>query len=64
MELLLCFIVFLKNFLLTMSILYLLKVGYEIAKVYTLREGKVELGKYGLIYVGCSISYIMAIILS
>lgn len=64
MELLLCFIVFLKNFLLTMSILYLLKVGYEIAKVYTLREGKVELGKYGLIYVGCSISYIMSIILS
>lgn len=64
MELFLSFIGFLKIFLLVFSILYLFRVIYSIAKVYTLKEGKVEVGKYGLLYVGCSISYIMSIILT
>lgn len=64
MELFLSFIGFLKIFVLVMSILYILKIVYEIAKVYTLEEGKVEMGKYGMVYLGCAISYIMAVILS
>ena len=62
MEIFLGFVSFIKIFILVMSILYLLKVCYDIVKVYTLQEGKVELGKYGLLYVGCAISYIIAII--
>ena len=63
MELLLNFIDFSKVFALMMSILYVLKVIFEIAKVSTLKEGKVEFGKYGLLYLTCSISYIMTYIL-
>lgn len=63
MEIFLGFIRFLQIFTLVMSILYLLKVGYDIAKVATLQEGKVELGKYGLLMIGMSVSYIIALIL-
>ncbi len=63
MEIFLGFIHFLQVFTLVMSILYLLKVGYDIAKVATLQEGKVELGKYGLLMIGMSVSYIIALIL-
>lgn len=45
------------------SILYVLKVVYEIAKVYTLREGQVTLGKHGLLYLACAISFILTFIL-
>lgn len=62
MEIFLGFIHFLQIFTLVMSILYLLKIGYDIAKVATLQEGKVELGKYGLLMVGVSVSYIIALI--
>jgi len=62
MEIFLGFIHFLQIFMLVMSILYLLKVGYDIAKVATLQEGKVELGKYGLLMIGMSVSYIIALI--
>ena len=62
MELFLSFVAFVKVFVLVMSILYILKVVYDIAKVYTLKEGKVEFGKYGLMYLACSISYIMTVI--
>lgn len=43
-----------------MSVLYCLKIGYDVIKVSTLQEGKVELGKNGLLYLGCAISYIIA----
>jgi len=62
MEIFLSFVSFVKVFVLVMSILYILKIGYDIVKVATLKEGKVELGKYGLLYLGSAISYIMAII--
>lgn len=54
---------FIGIFGLIFSILYILKVIYDIIKVYTLQEGKVELGKYGLIYLGCSVAYILTFIL-
>ena len=44
------------------AILYCLKVAYDIAKVYTLKEGKVELGNNGLLYLGCAVAYIMTCI--
>ena len=47
-----------------MSILYILRVSYNIAKVYTLKDGKVEFGKYGLLYLACSISYIISVIVA
>ena len=62
MELFLGFIGFLGVFVLVMSILYIIKVVYDIVKVYTLQEGKVDLGKYGLLYLGCAISYIISFI--
>ena len=62
MEIFLGFVSFLSVFILVLSCLYIFKVGYEIAKVYTLQEGKVELGKYGLLYLGCAISYIISFI--
>ena len=62
MEMFLGFIHFMQIFTLVMSILYILKVIYEIAKVATLQEGKVEMGKYGLLMIGASISYIIALI--
>ena len=62
MELFLAFISFVKVFILVMSILYIFKVAYDIIKVYTLKEGKVELGKYGLLYFGCAVSYIVSFI--
>lgn len=62
MEIFLNFVNFAKIFILALSILYILKIVYEIAKVYTLEEGKVEMGKYGMIYLGCAISYIIAVI--
>ena len=64
MELFLGFIAFLRIFLFVLSVLYLLKIAYDIAKVSTLKEGRVELGKYGLLYVGFSISYIISIMLT
>lgn len=60
MDLFLDFIGFIKVFILVMSILYIIKIGYDIAKVYTLQEGKVELDKYGLLYLGSAISYIIS----
>lgn len=62
MEIIISIGLFLKVFVLVMSILYCLKVGYDIAKVYTLEEGKVELGKNGLLYLSGSIAYIIACI--
>lgn len=62
MELLLGFLTFVRIFMLMMSILYVIKVIYDIAKVMVLKEGKVELGTYGLLLLGCSISYILTII--
>ena len=62
MELFLGFVCFVRVFILVMSILYIVKVAYDIAKVYTLQEGKVELGKYGLLYLGCAVSYIISFI--
>ena len=44
------------------SILYILKILYDVMKVYTLKEGKVELGEHGLIYLGCAIAYILTFI--
>lgn len=64
MEMFLSTVAFIKIFVLMMSILYILKVCYDIAKVYTLKEGVVDFGKYGLITLACSISYIMTIILT
>ena len=55
---------FIKVFILAMSILYCLRMSYDIAKVLTLKEGKVELGKNGMLFLGCSISYIIAFIFS
>ena len=55
---------FIKVFILAMSILYCLRISYDIAKVLTLKEGKVELGKNGMLFLGCSISYIIACIFS
>lgn len=60
MEIVLSFIIFVKIFILSMSVLYCLKIGYDVIKVSTLQEGKVELGKNGLLYLGCAISYIIA----
>lgn len=64
LEIFLGFITFVKSFILGMSILYILKIGFDIAKVYTLQEGKVDMGKYGLLYLFFAISYIFAIIFS
>jgi hypothetical protein len=54
---------FLGVFALIYSILYILKVLYDSVKVYTLKEGKVELGKYGLIELGISVAYILTYII-
>lgn len=62
MELILSIGLFVKVFLLVLSILYCFKIIYSIAKVYTLEEGKVELGKHGLLYLGVSIAYIITCI--
>lgn len=62
MEIILSIGLFIKVFILMVAILYCLKVAYDIAKVYTLKEGKVELGKNGLLYLGCSVAYIMTCI--
>jgi hypothetical protein len=48
---------------LVFSILYVLRFVYDTVKVYTLKEGKVELGEHGLIYLGCAIAYILTFIL-
>ena len=45
MEIILSIGLFIKVFILMVAILYCLKVAYDIAKVYTLTEGKVELWK-------------------
>ena len=55
---------FIKVFILAMSILYCLRISYDIAKVLTLKEGKVELGKNGMLFLGCSISVIIAFLFS
>ena len=62
LDIFLGFITFVKLFILGMSILYILKIVFDIAKVYTLQEGKVDMGKYGLLYLLVAISYIFAII--
>ena len=62
LDIFLGFITFVKLFILGMSILYVLKIVFDIAKVYTLQEGKVDMGKYGLLYLLVAISYIFAII--
>lgn len=62
MEIILSIGLFIKVFILMVAILYCLKVAYDIAKVYTLEEGKVELGKNGLLYLGCAVAYIMTCI--
>ena len=62
MEIILSIGLFIKVFILMVAILYCLKVAYDIAKVYTRKEGKVELGKNGLLYLGCSVAYIMTCI--
>lgn len=62
MEIILELGLFLKVFALVMAILYCLKIAYDVAKVYTLEEGKVELGKNGLLYLGCAVAYIMTCI--
>lgn len=49
-------------FVFVMSVMYVLKVVYDIVKVMTLKEGKVELGKYGLLLLNMAISYIIAFI--
>ena len=64
MEIFLSFIEFVRVFIFVMSVLYILKVGYDIVKVYTLQEGKVEFGKYGLLYLACSVSYVISVILT
>ena len=64
MEVFLSIGIFIKVFVLMMSILYCLKVGYEILKVYTLQEGKVELGKNGLLYLGCAIAYVLTYLIA
>jgi hypothetical protein len=62
LDIFLGFITFVKLFILGMSILYILKIVFDIAKVYTLQEGKVDMGKYGLLYLLLAISYIFATI--
>lgn len=62
MEILLSFITFCKVFVFVMSCLYILKIICNIIKVMVLQEGKVEMGKYGLLYLGCAISYIITFI--
>ena len=62
MEIILSIGLFIKVFILMVAILYCLKVAYDIVKVYTLEEGKVELGKNGLLYLGCDVAYIMTCI--
>lgn len=64
MEILLSVGIFIKVFVLMMSILYCLKIVYEILKVYTLQEGKVELGKNGLTYLACAIAYILTYLIA
>ena len=63
MEMFLSFIFFVKVFVFVFSILYALKVGYEVTKVYVLKEGKVELGRHGLLWLGLSVSYIMSFLI-
>ena len=57
------FISFIGIFLLMMSILYCIRMAYDVVKVLTLKEGKVMTGKYGMLYLGLSISYIISYIL-
>ena len=62
MEIILSLGLFIKVFILMVAILYCLKVAYDIAKDYTLEEGKVEEGKNGMLYLGCAVAYIMTCI--
>ena len=64
MEMFLGFVAFVKVFVLAMSALYILKFAYNVAKVSTLHEGKVEMGRHGFLWLGWSISYIIACIFS
>lgn len=64
MEIVISAINFVKVFAIAMSVLYCLRVVYDIAKVITLRDGKVDMGKYGMFLLGCSVSYIIACIFS
>lgn len=62
MEILISIGLFIKAFIFIMSLLYCLKVCYDIVKVLTLQEGKVELGQYGLLYLGLAVSYVITFI--
>ena len=57
------FISFMGVYLLIMSILYCIRIIYDVMKVLTLKEGKVTMGKFGMLYLGLSISYIVTYIL-
>lgn len=62
MTLLFGFIHFCSIFILIMSILCILKVIFEIVKVYTLQEGKVEMDGNEKLLIAASISYIISFI--
>lgn len=53
---------FVSIFAFVLSWLYLFRTIFNIVKVYTLKEGKVNFGDNGLLYIGFSISYIIAYI--
>lgn len=56
-------IFFIKVFLFVLSMLYVIKVIMGIVNVYVQKEGKVEFGKNGLLYLGMSLSYIITFII-
>ena len=62
MDFIIPFISFIKVFILAMSVFYVIKVLYCVAKVFVFEEGKVEFGKYGLLYFLFALSYITALI--
>lgn len=62
MTLILSILGFLKVFILMLSILYCLKIVYDIVKVFTLKDGKVEMGKYGMLWLGGAVAWILTCI--
>lgn len=50
---------FMLLFLFIFSCLYVLKIAFEIVIVYLSKSGKVDLGKYGFLFIGLAISYII-----
>lgn len=51
-------------FILIFCVLIVIKNIFNVAKVMYMREGKVESGKWTLLSIGLSISYIMTIIIA